>query len=1137
MSAATSRPLPGEPVPMDLRAALPAGTWVLEASAGTGKTYTIAGLVTRYVAEGQARLDQVLAVTFGRAATGELRTRVRERLLSVRDELADPAAARGSADPVAAHLAHGPEDEVRLRRHRLVTALAGFDAATVATTHEFCQQVLHGLGVTADLDAGTTLVESLDELVVQACADLFLRHATLPGAQPLGLDHPQALALARTAVRHGQAVLLPEVAAERGSPAALRVRFATGVRREVERRKRAQHVLGFDDLLTRVRDALADPVSGPVARARLREKFRVVLVDEFQDTDPVQWELLRLAFHGHATLVVIGDPKQAIYAFRGADVQAYLGAARLADHRATLDTSWRSDPHLLAGLQTLFRGAALGDPQIVVRPVRPGHGTALLGPTPDPTPVRLRQLKREGLQQVGKGLVQVDAARRAVAADVAAQVSATLAAGHTVTGRHGERVRPLRAADIAVLVRTGKQATAVREALLQVGIPCVLTGTHSVFDTAAALDWLILLEAVEQPHRAGRVRRAALTALLGWTAAEVDARGPAGTDELAERVRDWAHLLTEHGVAAMFAAIGEQQQLSARLLARTDGERLLTDLRHVAESMHAAALHDQLGLAGLITWLRERVTEAAVDPDAERSRRLDTDAAAVQVATVHTSKGLEFPVVLVPFAWDGMGKPKGERTPSGHDSQGRRTLHIGGQGSTGYDAVCLEEEADEAGEELRLLYVAATRTISQLVLWWAPTDNTRRGPLHRLLFTDEPSRGIAASAPVPSDSEAHQRLEHIAAAGPGICVETVGEVADVPAAARPVQDTRELAAAAFDRPIDLAWRRISYTGLTRDVHAAPAVVGSEPQVPVKDDEDDLEPAAGVVLSRAVPAEDALREITSPMADLPAGAAFGTLVHAVMEEADLSTPAPREQLRAAAEEQLRWRPGGLTADDLADALLPVVLTSLGPLADGKTFAQVAPRDRLVEMDFELPLRGGDDGPRDRVLLLGRLAPLLRQYLPEGDPVRPYADDLGSELLRKQPLRGYLTGSLDVVIRVGDPARPRYLVVDHKTNRLAERGTLLTVWHYRRQALDEAVLAAHYPLQALLYCVALHRFLRWRQRGYDPDVHLGGVLYLFLRGMCGPDVGPDAAGEVPGVWAWKPPAALVVALSDLLAGEDS
>jgi exodeoxyribonuclease V beta subunit len=165
----------------------------------------------------------------------------------------------------------------------------------------------------------------------------------------------------------------------------------------------------------------------------------------------------------------------------------------------------------------------------------------------------------------------------------------------------------------------------------------------------------------------------------------------------------------------------------------------------------------------------------------------------------------------------------------------------------------------------------------------------------------------------------------------------------------------------------------------------------------------------------------------------------------------------------------------------------------------------------------------------------VAELLREHLAQSDPVHRYADLLAGPVLARQPLRGYLTGSLDLVARVGGPASPRYLVVDHKTNRLSEPDQPLTAWHYRRSALDDAVLHAHYPLQAMLYCVALHRFLRWRQRGYDPAVHLGGVVYLFLRGMCGGAVPPAADGFVPGVWTWQPPASLVLALSRLLAGE--
>ena len=318
----------------DLFAPLPTGTTVLEASAGTGKTFTIAALVARYVAEGSARLDELLVVTFGRAATQELRDRVRERLVSARDGLVDIAAARAGDDALLRHLAAADDAEVAARRARLVTALASFDAATVVTIHQFCQLMLVGLGTAGDLDTGAVLVENLDDLVTEVVDDLYLRKWGQDQAAPPTMTLDEARR-ARAASRSPTArpCSCPRATASDQSTPAVRVRFAQAVRAEVDRRKRARRVISFDDLLTRLRDTLADPVTGPAAAARLRSRYRIVLVDEFQDTDPVQWEVLRLAFHDSATLVLIGDPKQAIYAFRGADVQAYLQAAELAEQR------------------------------------------------------------------------------------------------------------------------------------------------------------------------------------------------------------------------------------------------------------------------------------------------------------------------------------------------------------------------------------------------------------------------------------------------------------------------------------------------------------------------------------------------------------------------------------------------------------------------------------------------------------------------------------------------------------------------------------------------------------------------------------------------------------------------------------
>ena len=312
-------------------------------------------------------------------------------------------------------------------------------------------------------------------------------------------------------------------------------------------------------------------------------------------------------------------------------------------------------------------------------------------------------------------------------------------------------------------------------------------------------------------------------------------------------------------------------------------------------------------------------------------------------------------------------------------------------------------------------------------------------------------------------------------------------------------------------------------------------VGSEPAVTVLTDEPDesLPDLPGMPAPAAEPdAEPAHPSPVSPMAELPAGAAFGSLVHAVLEHADPDAPVLEAELRARVGEELRWWPVDVDPDVLAAALVPLHHTPLGPLAGDRTLAQVPLRDRLRELDFELPMAGGDHAAGDRPgHLVGDVADLLRTHLPEGDPLLPYADRLARPPLADQPLTGYLGGSVDAVLRVGSGADQRFLVVDYKTNLLGEPGRPPTAADYAPPALAEAMLHSHYPLQALLYSVVAHRYLRWRLPGYEPETHLGGVLYLYLRGMCGPET-PTTDGVPAGVFSWRPPAALVTALSDLL-----
>jgi exodeoxyribonuclease V beta subunit len=1110
------------PASFDVCGPLPTGTTVLEASAGTGKTFTIAALAARYVAEGNATLPELMLVTFGREASQELRERVRERFVSAERGLADPSTARSSGDEVLRLLADAPGAEVAARRVRLARALAQFDAATIATTHQFCQQMLAGLGVAGDGDPDAVFVDSIDDLLTEVVDDFYVRKYGAHGAGTPALSRSEALVLARHAVYDGQARLEPVDAAP-GSTAHVRHRFAVAVRGEVARRKRVQRIYTYDDMLTRLADALADPARG--APQRLRDRYGVVLVDEFQDTDPVQWDILRRAFHGHTTLVLIGDPKQAIYAFRGADVVSYLDATESARQHATLARNWRSDAPLLAALDTVFAGAALGDRRITVHPVEAAHHGQRLAGAPVDTPLRIRVAPRVGLPRAPKrDLAVVGPARDLVARDAAADIAALLASPARVAG---EAVVP---GDVAVLVRTNEQGARIRDTLAAAGVPAVLSGTASVFGTPIAAEWLTLLEALEQP-RAFRARAAALTCFLGHTVEELC--GP-GADDLLDALggtlRAWAAVLHDRGVAALLEAVTTATALPRRLLATSDGERRLTDLRHIAQALHAAAVAEHLGPAALTDWLRHRISDAAEDVGAERSRRLESDAAAVQIITIHRSKGLEFPIVYVPFGWD--RNVRDPDVPLLHDESGARVLDVGGETGDGWRERCARHRAEEAGEDLRLFYVALTRARSQVVTWWVPATTTSTSPAHRLLI-GRPAAGTepAEAYRVPPDAAALAALRELARAE--IAVEEVGQ-RPAPGFTASAAQASELRVAEFGRLLDTDWRRTSYSALTATAGHGPGV-GSEPEEPGTDDEgspEGEEEDGGVVGAVDQPADG--EGVASPMGELPVGAGFGTLVHAIFEAADLTAADLPAELTAHAREQLALHPtAGVDAHTLAEALLPAALTPLGPLAGGLRLADIAPRHQLAELDFELPLAGGD-GPGAAVPL-DAVAPLLRRHLAADDPLVGYPDALAG--LPEQQLRGYLTGSIDAVLRLPDD---RFAVVDYKTNWLGPIGpdgrAPLTSAHYTPVRLAEAMIAAQYPLQALLYSVALHRFLRWRQPGYEPARHLGGVLYLFVRGMCGADT-PVVDGVPCGVFSWAPPAALVVELSALLDGEIS
>jgi exodeoxyribonuclease V beta subunit len=1088
--------------PFDVCGPLPTGVTVLEASAGTGKTYTIAALAARYVAEGTP-LDQLLLVTFTRMATGELRERVRERLVDA--ERALSRATRPGDDAVFRLLARGTPAEVERRRERLARALADFDAATIATTHGFCQEVLGGLGVAGDVERDAVFVEDVTDLVDEVVDDLYVRRFFSGGSPPF--TRAEARRIADVAVANPSADIEP---ADGGGTPAMRRRLAVAVREELERRKHLSGVMTYDDQLTRLHAALAGPGGEEVAR-RLRERWRVVLVDEFQDTDPVQWDIMRRAF-GAGTLVLIGDPKQAIYAFRGADVFAYLDAAREATTQATLEINWRSDQALIDAYDALFGGARLGHKGIAYRTVRASDANQ--EPRMNGPALRIRVVHRDepGIRTTPGGYASAPSARDHIARDLAADLVALLSSGERVDGT---RVAP---GHVAVLVRTNRNAAQVRDALDAVDVPAVINGAGSVFGTPQAQQWLRLLEALERPTSAPRAHAAALTPFLGWSAERVATAPEEEWEEVHRRLHGWARVLRVRGVASLTEAITLLEGVPARMLAEDDGERRLTDLRHVGQLLHAAATTEQLGTTALTQWLRRRVAEADQDTsDEDRSRRLESDAEAVQVLTIHRSKGLEFPVVYAPDLWEPTWMTEESVPVAFHDPDrgDERVVDVGLEGPE-YRAHKLQHLVEQRGEDLRLAYVALTRARHRAVVWWTGSSMSRHSALGRLLFSRAPDGTVDWKGRTAiSDAAATARFEALAAEAPGgIGVER--SQLGLPAAwSGPLRQPALLATARFDRRLDLRWRRTSFSDIAAGAHEAR--VGSEPEEPLLTDE----PEAPVRVS--APGGDAsLRGTPSLLGAMPAGARVGTFVHRVLETTDFAAPDLDAELAEQVAAQHARRPADVGDPALLVAGLRAAIET--PLGDGLRLREVACADRLDELDFELPLAGGDAPTGE--LVLDAIGRLLAGYLPADDPLAGYAERLADPLLRRT-IRGFMTGSIDLVVRAGD----RFTLVDYKTNRLAAPGEELTAWHHRPAALAAEMGRAHYGLQALLYTVALHRYLRWRLPAYDPDRRLGGVRYLFLRGMTGPDT-PVVDGTPCGVFAWRPSGTLVAALSDVL-----
>lgn len=1160
----------------DLSGPLLDGVFAIEASAGTGKTYSLTGLVARHVAERGLRPDQLLMVTFTRAATSDMRDRTRDACRSLLEVLeADPdRRSRLGADEWMLEGLPGDDAELQRRAANVRSFLATYDEATITTIHGFCQLVLNRSGLLSPAIGDVTLVGDARETVAQVISDLLI--GTLSENPNLFGDSPTRTP--RT-ITSAMSDLQDIVGTVMSNPSTLRIpqlpshdplgdvsrlephlRWAAIVERVisiVHERRKASGVFGYDDLIHSVMTLLLDEDNDRVVRA-LREQYRLVLIDEFQDTDVGQWTIFERAFvrndvprgpeqETEVAVGIVGDPKQAIYRFRGADIDAYRSAIGSIDQRVELVTNYRSNARLISAVNHVFEGVTFGDASITYRQVSPRPGPVDEGVIGH-VPFELRYVpycKEAGSSRPTSGLkkaeqielengtldkwgTNTDLALDFIYADMVASISDLIASGEIIDKKAHRK--PIRPGDIAVLVRSHSHAERIRDVFSQAGIPAVRYRANSVFKSPAALEWRVFLSALAAPSRVDRSRAAAVCVFGRTHLGSLLAPEP-GSDEIEvwqSTIAQWASDIRELGLATVYFRLRSDRQFMNRVMSEVEGERLLTDLDHIAEVLASAAeLARGAGAAECLQVL-ERLAEEAGDDD-EFQRRIETDAESVHIATIHHSKGLEFPIVFLPT----LSKmyPASE-TPFVFSSDGRRVIDLATPVEWTWEDEHLPTRDDRktaaagdiAGDLMRMLYVAVTRAEQKVVMYWTPSRSAADSSIGRMLFAPrddgrrriDPVSGVPVKGVIPkSNAVMRKMLKELETQCADISVSEVARD-DVSVHVKSDSEERRVDAgvATFSRrePVRRpGWGKWSYSGIANTlgtVHSAMA----EPFVPGADE------GHGRPVKRVAPVS------SRPVVLFPdelSGAVFGSRIHEVFEAIEPASADLSGQIRHEVGERFARHVADEVQTRLCDAIEAVCRTPLGLSFGGRSLSDLPTRDRLAEMVFDMRIP-------DTPLAVSRIGQLLQDHLDPSDPFVAYGESLVQRAGRIR-MAGYLYGEIDAVFRLHKADGTWSTIIsDYKTNLLHDPGSADPLLAYERANLAKVMADDHYVLQATLYQVAMHRYLRWRVADYHPDVHLGGIAYLFVRGLIGPETPVNTLGDPSGVFTWKPPVSLIEAL---------
>lgn len=1201
-----------------------AGVRLIEASAGTGKTWTIAALYVRAVlghgTEKPLLPPSILVVTFTEAATQELRERIRARLV----EAARVFRAGAAGEPFLSDLlADYPDDAHAGCARRLELAAQWMDEAAIFTIHGWSQRMLtqHAFGsghafaqtlepdesellaecvrdywrqafyplddrqvaaVLAEWKTPDALIQSLRPLLGGGETMLRVNGAVLDAADVGSLfaelraweeederrfvvardawlgDVDRIEALVRDAVRakvlknnmHQPATLERNLAGLRhwlanGDTAGMDVgrygssrlagatskgntrpehpafgaiehwsewqagkpsiRFAiladavAWVRERFASQKRRRAQIGFDDLLTRLDRALVSDAGSDLAQT-IRQQYPLALIDEFQDTDPLQYRIFRTIYGAapEAGLLLIGDPKQAIYAFRGADIHTYLSARAEAEApHYSLDTNHRSTTGMVAAVNALFGRAEqhdtgafhFTDRGLPFVPVQ-ARGRAEQFTVHDEVQPALQLWLLDDEAPVGVRLYR-DQMANACATQIVQLLDAAADDDAGFTDANGV-LTPLKPADIAVLVRSHAEASEIREALAARRVRSVfLSDRDSVLDSIEAHDVLLWLRAVAEPASDGAMRAALATRTLDLGYGELERLN---VDERHWELRgqDFFSLREtwrRGGVLAMLHRLLHVFDLPARLLVMAGGERALTNLLHLAEWLQQAAATIE-GEQALIRHLAERIADAASHTGDEQIVRLESDDDLVRVVTIHKSKGLEYPLVFLPFACAGGGLRPGQGYRY-HDGTHAQLELVSASHAGAGDAVRDAKEAAERAslqEDLRLLYVAMTRARHACWIGVAPIcqNPSRKPQLHRGALGHLLTGGREID-----NGEIEGLLRELARGEPSIAVDYM-PAPDDHAYRPPAQDEQPLPAREARTARAEPWWIASYSALRYADNEAPA-----PETATDD----------VIVEYTAELATVTLDATTIHA-FERGAEAGTFLHDLLEwiaeEGFAAIAADPARLRDTVARRCERRHWEAYIDLLTDWLVVLLRTPL-PVPGGGSFALDTlddPSRYRAELEFLFEARRVDTLALDRI---------VRQYTLDGE-ARP--------ALAADRVNGMLKGFIDLIVEHDG----RWYVADYKSNWLGVDEQAYTPAAMRRSILD-----ARYELQYALYLLALHRQLRARLGGeYDYDTHVGGAIYLYLRGV-------DGQGH--GVHVERPPRAMIDALDALFEGVEA